>query len=587
MAAFGAVLLGQLLRWTLWPRPAEAKSPLIWSPFQESRSAPRERGNILDRNGALLVTTGYRWKVAITPSHLSQKSAEKLAPRLAPLLGMSEGDFLRLIGPALPAPADANQPAGATPSAGWPYLALGQVDSAARAEIERRKQKAYDVQDKDPQSNPDFGLPWREVTLSPVAMRVYPEGGLAAHVLGFLNNEPKAFFGIEKYWDAELRGENPFDVTHEGIALTNLSEPFQRNASPDGAHDLVLTIDRAMQFIVEQELRATVERYSADGGTIIVIDPKTGALLASASYPTYNPASYSASPSEVWNDPAISAPYEPGSIFKIITMAAGLNAGVITPDSTYNDTGCRMFGGRKICNLDDRSYGISSMRDVLLHSLNLGTVHINELLDKEFYVYVERFGFGAATGIDLANEADGNVRRPGSPDWSEADLGSNSFGQGIAVTPLQMVSAVSAVANKGLLMKPHAVAGIIANGRMLKVEPYQVRRVIRQETAATLTEMLVEAVDRGAELAQVPGYSVAGKSGTAQIAVNGKYDENATIAGFIGYLPAHDPAFVILVKIVRPRGEAMGNRVAAPAFKRVAEQFVTLAGIPPDRKLSR
>jgi cell division protein FtsI/penicillin-binding protein 2 len=577
LVVMAAVLAAQLVRWMVWPQPVEVGGPDIWQPRYDVTSQTVPRGNLVDRDGALLVTTTYQFKVSLTPMSLKaagelQLKAGDLAGRLAPLLGMSEADVL----------ARVTKPEEYGFTSEYAYLAT--VDFQTGQEITRRQRSSQDQKRKDPAENPDYGLPWGAVRLEPITVRVYPEGSLGAHVFGFVNHEPQAFYGIEKKHNDELRGQNTFDVTAGGIPLAKMGPRFQQNASTEGAHDLILTMDRAIQYLVEQELRATVQRFGAQGGTIIVLEPKTGGVLASASYPTYAPARYGEYPQATWNDPAISEQYEPGSIFKIITMAAGLNAGVVTPDTTYQDTGCVTIGGQRICNLDERIYGLSTMRDVLLHSLNTGTIFINGRLDKEFYAYVERFGFGALTEIDLAGEIAGDVRRPGDRNWSEADLGTNSYGQGLAVTPMQMASAVGAVANGGLLMKPHVVQGIIANERVLRIDPRPVRQVIRKETAQTLTDMLVHAVDNGAELARVPGYSVAGKSGTAQIPVETGYSPTETIAGFVGYLPAHDPAFVILVKIVRPRTEKLGNKVAAPAFKNIAQQLVAMAGIPPDRK---
>jgi len=573
------VLTAQLVRWTIWPQKAASSTNLMWQPHGNLITQRVPRGNILDRDGALLVTTGYEFMVSLTPMQLKRdgqvtKGAQGLAARLAPPLGMTPDDILaRILKPA---------DFGASEK----YAFLKRVDFEVGQEIAQRMENSTDYERGVADENPDYGLPWSAVALEPVTVRVYPEGSLAAHTLGFQNLEPRAIKGIEEYYNDYLRGVDDFNVTAGGIPLAEMGERFVQNASREGAHDLILTIDRAMQYIVEQELKATVERYSAEGGTIMVMDPKTGGLLASASYPTYSPAEFNKYSEEVWRDPAISAQYEPGSIFKIITMAAGLNAGVVTPDTTYTDTGCVIVGGLRICNLDNKTYGLSTMQDVLLHSLNTGAIFVNQRLGDEFYAYVERFGFGALTQIDLAGEVAGSVHTPQDRVWSESDLGTNSFGQGIAVTPIQMAAAVSAVANNGLLMQPHVLNGIIANGRVLKIEPHSVREVIRKETASTLTDMLVKAVDEGAEFARLPGYSVAGKSGTAQIPGDAAYSEGDTIAGFVGYLPADEPAFVILVKIVRPRGETLGNKVAAPAFKNIAQQLVTMTGIAPDRQSS-
>lgn len=561
------ILAMQLVRWTIWPQTAGAEQAFIWKPKERGADSYSVRGNILDRDGHLLVGTDYYWQVSAAPNWIANsREAAKLAAKLAPYLNMSEEKLTEAL------------------ASKQPYQFLGTVDYQTGLYLKQLMTRS--AREANGQSE-DEPLAWDAIHLKPIPARIYPEGSLAAHVLGFVNAEPKAFYGVEKYYDQELRGQVPLDLIKLGVPVSELGSRFEQNASPDGMHDLILTIDRATQYVVEETLRDIIEQYRALEGTIMVMDPKTGEVLASASYPSYEPGRYASFAEEVWDDPAVSEQYEPGSIFKVITMAAGLNAGVIQPTTTYMDYGCIEIGGELICNMDQRSYGLVDMRDVLLYSLNVGSTFVSQKLGPEhFYAYLDRFGFGQRTGIDLAGEVPGQVRKPSDPKWHPSDLGTNSYGQGLAVTPIQMITAISAVANKGFLMKPHVVRGIMANGYAMWIEPQVVRQVIREEAAATLTEMLVEAVDKGAELAQVPGYSVAGKSGTAEIPDERGYKTQDTIAGYVGYLPASDPAFVILVKIVRPQGERMGSKVAAPAFSRIARHLVVMAGIPPDRDMS-
>jgi len=547
ISLLASFLVLRLARWTVWPQTAPAgASADIWVPSAgESSGIYTTRGNILDRDGALLVTTGYRWDVSISPNMVSTADAGEVAEELAPFVDRSVEELtLMLQGKST------NE-------------ILGKVDYHTGLAI-----RALDN---------------RATRLDPIPMRLYPEGTLAAHVLGFVNFQAKAFYGVENYHDAYLRGELSPDWSRKGKSLSQLGHRFEQNASPDGTGDLILTIDRAMQYRVEDILRNTVVGAGAAGGTIIVMDPKTGAILASASYPTYAPAEYWRYPSADWDDPAVSEWYEPGSIFKIVTMSAGLNSGIIEPDDTYVDVGYVKVGDEKITNLNQRAYGLVDMRDVLIYSINTGTAHVSALLGPEnFYPYVERFGFGSKTGVDLGGEIEGDVHWYGGKEWHESDMVTNSFGQGLTVTPIQMITAVAAVANQGYLMQPHVAKGMISNGRVIEIEPRMVRQVIETEAARTVTEMLVAAVDEGIQSARVSGYSVAGKSGTAEIPDKGTYGEG-TIAGFVGYLPASDPAMVILVKIVRPQGETLGSRVAGPVFSKLAEQLVAMAGIPPDR----
>jgi cell division protein FtsI/penicillin-binding protein 2 len=264
-------------------------------------------------------------------------------------------------------------------------------------------------------------------------------------------------------------------------------------------------------------------------------------------------------------------------------MAAGLDSGTIIPETTIYDGGAIEVGGRTIYNWDRNSYGTVDMTTVLGKSLNVGAAQVAVMLGKDrFYTYVRRFGFGRITEVDLDSEGPGTLKTPGDPDWHESDLGTNSFGQGIAVTPLQMTMAVAAVANGGLLMKPHAVQKIIEGDRDLSVQPTVVRRVILSQAARTLTEIMVTAVNQETELAQVPGYRVAGKTGTAQIPIPGGYHPTLTVASFAGYLPADDPALVILVVIHKPQTSPWGGHVAAPVFARIAQQLMILFDVPPD-----
>ena len=345
----------------------------------------------------------------------------------------------------------------------------------------------------------------------------------------------------------------------------------------------MLTIDRTVQYFVERELADAVLRYQAESGTVVVLDPKTGAVLAMASWPTYDPNHFVEADPKLFPDPAVSEQYEPGSVFKVITLAAGLDSGVITPDTTIYDGGVIEVGGRTIYNWDRQPHGTVNMTTVLAKSLNVGASQVAVMLGKErFYTYVRRFGFGRITEVDLDSEGPGTLKIPGDPDWHESDLGTNSFGQGIAVTPLQMAVAVAAIANDGLLMKPYVVQQIIEDDQVRSVQPTVVRRAVLAPTAHTLTQMMTVAVEQEIPLAQVPGYRVAGKTGTAQIPVPGGYHPTLTVASFVGYLPADDPAFVILVVIHKPQTSPWGSQVAAPVFARIARQLVNLFDVPPD-----
>jgi cell division protein FtsI/penicillin-binding protein 2 len=264
-------------------------------------------------------------------------------------------------------------------------------------------------------------------------------------------------------------------------------------------------------------------------------------------------------------------------------LAAALDAGLVSPDTTYYDTACLEVGGQPLCNWDRKEHGIVSMVDMMAKSLNVGAATLSTRLGAPtFYSYVRAFGFGQAAGIDLQGEAAGSVRLPTDVDWYESDLGTNSFGQGLSATPVQMIAAVAAVANGGILVRPHIVKSIVDGDRVRDAQPVEVSRPIRQETARTLTDVLVEAVQREVPQAQVPGYRVAGKTGTSQIPIPGGYDDPWTIGSFIGYGPASDPRLIILVRLDRPTISPWGSDTAAPVFQRVASRLFAVLGIAPD-----
>lgn len=419
--------------------------------------------------------------------------------------------------------------------------------------------------------------------IEPRFRRVYIEGGMGAHLLGFVNTNGAGFYGVEGYYDNLLRGQPGLQAGERTPFGGIIPLGASRYVPPVGGATLTLTIDRSIQYLIERELETAVTRYRARGGSVVVLNPKTGAVLGMASYPTYNPNDYSASDEKLFFDPNVSEQYEPGSVFKIMTMAAGLDAGVITPEATIYDGGRIEVGGCVIYNWDRQGNGVVDMTDVLAKSLNVGVAQVAINLGTErFYTYLKRFGFGQLTEIDLSSEGPGTLKTPKDASWHASDLGANSFGQGIAVTPIQIAAAVAAVANDGLLMKPYVIQRIVANERKIVIKPTIVRRTVSQETAATLTQMLVTALERANSEALLPSYRLAGKTGTAEIPVPGGYHPTLTLASFAGYLPADDPQVLVLVIIDRPTASRWGSQTAAPTFKRIAEQLVVLLAIPPD-----
>jgi len=536
------LLIGQLVRWQVVEH--ERFLEVAAAEHRQARILIPRRGVIVDRNGRPLAMNVVTYDVSAAPNLISDPYL--VADRLWPLLGRPRDELINLF------------------SQDVLYVPLGQDVPMTVGET-------------------IMGWGFGGITVEPSPHRFYPEGSLAAHVLGFVNAAGRGYYGVEGFYNDLVEGE-------EGV-LHGERDPWgeiipigeSQWQPPREGRGLVLTIDRDIQFMVEQELAAAVERYQAQGGTIIVMNPNTGAILALASYPTYNPNTfYEVEDEHLFTDPASGDHYEPGSVFKVITLAAGLDAGIITPDTPFFDSGAIEVGGQVIRNWDKRSHGNVTMSDVLVLSLNTGAAHVSTSLGAErFYAYVRRFGFGLKTEVELAGEVPGSVRVPGDPEWHESDLGTNAFGQGLAVTPLQMITAVSAIANHGLLPRPYVVAQIVDQEQVITTRPY-LRQAVSPETAQEMTEMMVAVVERGAKLAAVPGYRIAGKTGTSQMPIPGGYDEKSTIASFVGFGPADDPQFIVLVKIVKPTTSPWGAEVAAPVFKRIAEQLFLMMGIPPD-----
>jgi cell division protein FtsI/penicillin-binding protein 2 len=370
------------------------------------------------------------------------------------------------------------------------------------------------------------------------------------------------------------------------------NDPYLVEALPDtqpGA-SLVLTIDRDIQSMIEKTLADAIEWSEAEGGTIIVADPKSGEILGMASTPYFNPNEYwkyeETFPGITPYNRAIGTTYEPGSVFKVVTMAAALDSGVVEPSTTYNDaTGVYWVANSwPIYNWDGGAWGVQDMTGCMQHSLNVCLAHIAiDLLEEDlFYQYVQAFGFGRSTGIDLASEANYPLRLPTSNQWVEIDLATNSFGQGIAVTPIQMVTAISAVANDGMMMTPHVVRSVIDRGQQYDVTPQVINSPISAETARTLTQMLTVTLEGEASDALIEGYSIAGKTGTGEIPTEFGYTSELTNTSFVGWGPSDDPQFLVYVWLEKPTISKWGSVVAAPVFRDVVEQLVVLMRIPPD-----
>lgn len=430
------------------------------------------------------------------------------------------------------------------------------------------------------------------VHLLPEVYRYYPGRELASQIVGFVGykgDKVSGQYGVEASLEDRLRGRAG-TVIQERDAGGRWIPFSDRDSQPaENGESLVLTINREIQYEVEKTLKEAVESQQADGGTAIVMDPMTGKILAMASMPGFDPNDYAKTDVSLFMNPAVSLPYEPGSIMKPITMAIGLEEGKISPDTTYVDTGAVQEAGFTIRNAEDKVYGHSTMTKVLEQSINTGMIYIQKSVgNKTFADYMRRFGFGEKTGVALPAELTGNVRNLENLK-SDIQFFTASFGQGVTATPLQMVTAYAVLANGGALMKPQILDKVIhADGRVEDVPWEEVRRVVSEETSRKIGVMLRNVVVNGhGKRADVPGYLVAGKTGTAQVAKKGGggYEDGAAIGSFVGYAPLNDPKFVVLVKVVNPKGVQWAESSAAPAFGKIMKFLLEYAKVRPTEPL--
>ncbi len=508
---------------------------------------------IVPRRGAILDTEGHPLAISVLYDSVfvvgSQvKDPQLVAQRLAPILEMPPEEIAAQI----------------DPKSTIPVLVKARLPAAIAARVRA------------------LGL--NGVFLEQAPSREYPEGSIAAQVLGFVGRDFHGLAGLELSLDDVLAGkqgaiESEWDTTGREISIA------RRVVSPavEGT-DVVLTLDRYVQRTAERILANAVLENKATGGVILVMNPRTGALLAMAHVPTYSLTDdeiYKPGHDDLYKPVWVTDQYEPGSVMKVITMAAGINEGVVTPRTTIEDKGYVVIDGVTIHNWDGRANGVIDMTQVLVHSANVGSQFVSGRLGKErFYHYLELFGFGQPTNVGLPGETPGLVRDYTAEGWTRLDLATNSYGQGVAVTPLQMLSAVAVLGNDGTLMKPMLVQETRGPGGQV-FQPQAVRQVVSPETARTLRTMMVAVMNQPAlEQDRVPGYVIAGKTGTADFATTSGYNTGKTYASVVALLPADEPRLAILVRLDAPE-KIYGGIVAAPVLKQLVEELVTYYRIPP------
>jgi cell division protein FtsI/penicillin-binding protein 2 len=526
---------------------------------------PPTRGIIYDRNGNPLATNQTLYTVTISPEQVYfMDNTEDIANALSRILGMPRGDIYDV---AYIASEEESYE---------PYRIVGKfIEQDLIDQIAFTKDEYEGL--KSTRRNPApslYGVYWE-----PFLVRSYPNGDLATNILGTMTKHGDVFNGLEKKYDDLLSG------VPTTILETNQPNLVDDEDWPEGS-SLILTIDREIQRTVEEILQYHIDKTKALSGTIIVSDPETGDVLAMATN-VENKLEWTKNDSRVaYPNPAVEDVYEPGSVSKVLTMAAAIDSGVVTPDSPFFDPGYYQVGGVTVSNWDRNAYGSVTMTECMQYSLNVCLAYVADQLGYEkFYTYLDAFNIGHLSGIDLSGEQ----VFPLNAAVDLSNLAGNSFGQGMNVTPIQISTAISAVANDGIIMTPRIVRSVISDGRQYELPTKVIGQPISAETARTVTEMLAESLEGEAEV-YVPGYRMAGKTGTAEIwpykehpdYEKQTYRSDAYNASFVGWGPVEDPQFLVYIWLEEPVGEYWGSLVAAPVFSDVARELVVLMDIPPD-----
>ncbi|PKN94333.1 MAG: hypothetical protein CVU44_04395 [Chloroflexi bacterium HGW-Chloroflexi-6] len=555
----GLVAIGQMLRIQNSPQAAALRAQGDRY-AGEYRTLYPERGQIYDRHGFLLAGNTTVYEVGVSLQDMRNPNSIALA--MSSVLGKNYDEIYNYI---------TNPPADAV------YLVLQDYVSSERTEelklMKEQLAEQYQVTGDPNLSGLDFHAHLQ---------RSYPEQELGSNLIGFVTREGRGYFGVEEKYNDLLAGV-PVNVW----VPQDPNRAFELPKAPKGT-DLVLTIDREIQAAVEEVLNDAVAETQSKSGTVIVMNPKNGEILAMVSTPQMDL-------NEFWTyadtykyasdfNRAVSTQYEPGSVIKILTMAAAIDSGTVAPGTTYLDVGYFEIGGGYIYNWDKGAWGPQDMTGCLQNSLNVCMARLASLMGTDtYYTYMRRFGIGRPTGIDLAGESAGRLKTPGDTDWYLIDLATNSFGQGVAVTPIQMLTAASALANDGKMVYPHVLYGMVNNGNQYDTPAQVLGTPISPQTARTVSDMLANAMERGESLALVEGYRIAGKTGTAQIpGDDGYYSPDDINASFIGWGPVENPQFLVYVWLEKPETDDWASYLAAPVFKDVVEKLVVLMDIPPD-----
>lgn len=513
--------------------------------YEKSLTASGKRGIIYDRNRREMAVSIDVTSIAAYPSRL--KDAAGIAAKLAGVLDLEAGKIRRKL------------------AAKKPFVWIKRQTTA-----------------KETRAVKNLAIPGIDFVTE--YNRFYPHTTLAAQALGFTGVDGAGLEGIEFYYNRYLKGEHSNFTVFKDALGNGFSAEYDQTADNSG-HNLILTIDSTIQYITEKALQEVVDRYSALSAMAIVMQPRTGAILSIAHYPLINPNSYLEFDKSLWRNRAITDSFEPGSTMKIFSAAAALEYGASTPSSIfYCENGAYRIGKNVVHDI--HKHGWLSLQQIVKYSSNIGAVKIGEKVGaKNLYKTLSQFGFGQKTGIDSPGETTGSLSDYSS--WSNMDIGAISFGHGVSVSAVQMVTAVSAIANDGILMKPYIVQQIVdKNGYPVKIfKPQKVRRAVSDRTAKIVKNIMKTVITEGGTgvNAALDGYSVGGKTGTSRkLDGAGQYSESSHTASFIGFAPVDNPEITIMVVIDEPKGKYYGGIVAAPVFKEIAQQTLSYLNVPPD-----
>jgi cell division protein FtsI/penicillin-binding protein 2 len=556
-AVLAAVLVGKLVYWQVVEH--QKISLLAAKQHQVTFKLPSQRGKIFDRGGQLLATDTPVANVVADPSLIPQAARPQVAGSLAPLLGMTATDILKQLEMPLK----------------FEYL-KHKVPKETADKISALHLAGIGLEDDS-----------RRSYLSSVDPAAPTEPrSLAGNLLGFVNDGGTGQYGLEQYYDAQLKGHDGYESTLKTGANETIVLGDVKKVLPQDGISLQLGLDSQVQFFAEKALADGVKKTGAESGSVIIMEPSTGNIIAWADYPTFDANNFGGSDAKLFTDPVVSSLYEPGSVMKVVTLSGGLQSGAITPDYTFNETGSVSVGGYNIQDWDHKPHGNISMTRVIELSLNVGAVKVQQMEGADnFYKFLGAFGIGSLTGIDVAGE----VAQPLKPlrNYYASELATTAFGQGVAVTPIEMISAINTVANGGRFVHPRVVTStILADGSRKDVPQDLGTQVLGTQAENDMRQMMINVVEHGSGwTTKVDGWQnqIAGKTGTANVPEGGKYTDKV-ISSFVGFMPANNPRFTMLVIMRNPKGDTLaqeGTFTAAPLWKNIAQQIMVQWQVTP------